>query len=116
LPKNLPNSKNSTDANVSVIKSRLPIAPKPNGRIVAEQPSTKKTLTIQLPITLPIAKPGLPFMAAVTEVANSGSDEPKAAIVNPIMVSLTPRLFANSLAASTKKSPPTTNNANPPML
>ena len=45
-------------------------------------PITKRILKILLPTILPIAIPALPRFAAVTDVTSSGSEVPKATIVN----------------------------------
>ena len=90
----------------------------PNGRglIVAVQPSTRNILKILLPMTLPSAMPVLPFSAAVTEVASSGSDVPAATMVRPITASLTPSPAAMPEAPATKRSPPYISPARPPMI
>ena len=66
-----------------------------------------------LPITLPRAMPGLPFTAAVIDVASSGSDVPAATIVKPIMASLTPSPDAIPDAPLTNWSPPIISPARP---
>ena len=50
--------------------------------MVALHPNTKKILNKLLPITLPTAIPEFFFKAAVTGVANSGSEVPPATMVN----------------------------------
>ena len=48
--------------------------------------STIPILKILLPTTLPIAISCSPFLAAITDVTSSGSDVPKATIVNEIIL------------------------------
>ena len=52
-------------------------------------------------------------MAAVTEVNNSGNEVPKATIVNPINLSLKPKIFATKVALSTTQLLPATIKTNP---
>ena len=47
-------------------------------------PRIKRILNTLLPITLPIAMPLLPFLAATTLVASSGIEVPPATMVRPI--------------------------------
>ena len=54
----------------------------------------KRILKIFEPITFPIAISLFLFVAATIEVTNSGNEVPAATIVNPIIFSLTPKLFA----------------------
>ena len=68
------------------------------GLIRDVMPSTNRILKMLLPTTLPIAISHLPFLAAVIEVAISGSDVPRAIIVTLIMVSLTPQDCARLIA------------------
>ena len=108
-----PKSQKRRAAPVITSRSRLPIEPSGRGRITADRPSTKNMLNRQLPITLPTARPGRPFVAATTEVASSGRDVPAATMVRPITASLTPMARASDDALSTKISPPHTRAARP---
>ena len=111
--KNHPNIQNNMQAPVRTSRSRLPIPPNGRGRIVALHPSTRNMLKMLLPITLPRAMLGLPFTAAVIDVASSGSDVPAATIVKPIMASLTPSPDAIPDAPLTNRSPPIISPASP---
>ncbi len=95
----------STRRSVSVMEPNF------RGLIVAEAPRTRKILNMLLPMTFPIAKPGLPLIADITEVASSGREVPAATIVKPITASLTPRADAMPDAPSTNQFPP---NIRPP--
>ena len=55
----------------------------PSGLITADKPRTNIILKILLPIRLPKAISASPFIAADTDVVNSGRDVPIATIVNP---------------------------------
>ena len=83
------------------------------GQITEVQPIIHKILNTLLPSTFPIAIPALPLRAATTVVASSGSDVPKATIVNPITLSLTFNCCAMPTAASTKMSEPQISRASP---
>ena len=83
------------------------------GVIVALIPNTKKMLNRLLPTTLPIANPGFFFIAATTDVANSGNEVPPATNVNPITDSLIFIARATLLAPDTKRFPPTTSPISP---
>ena len=63
---------------------------KGTGVISALEPTTNKILKIFDPMMFPIAISALPFLAAVTEVTSSGKDVPKATMVSPINLWLTP--------------------------
>ena len=65
-------------------------------------------LKIVLPTTLPIAISALCFLAAVTDVASSGRDVPRATMVRLIKRSLRPAIRAIAVAASTVTSLPST--------
>ena len=65
------------------------------------------------PTILPIAISAFPFLAAVTEATNSGSDVPKATIVKPINFSLIPIAVAIAVAAFTEILAPQTTTAPP---
>ena len=95
--KNQPTIQNKTAEATSTAISILLIPPIGSGEIVALHPNTKKILNKLLPITLPTAIPEFFFKAAVTEVANSGSEVPPATMVKPIVDSLTPNDEANRL-------------------
>ncbi len=58
------------------------------------RPTTARVLNKFEPRTLPRAISASPFLAAITEDANSGRDVPTATTVNPIMISDTPKLVA----------------------
>ena len=64
-------------------------------------------------MAFPIAISVFFLRAATTEVASSGRDVPMATMVNPIIVSLRPKLLAIILALSTLHFPPKNNAANP---
>ena len=83
------------------------------GKIVADAPIIRKILKIFEPTTLPTAISLSPFLAAITDVTNSGRDVPHATIVRPISASLRPKNLAISFAPSTDKSPPKTMPASP---
>lgn len=57
-------------------------------------PRINNMLKILEPITLPSAIPHSPFVEAIIDVTNSGSDVPIATIVRPIKWSLTPNAEA----------------------
>ena len=76
------------------------------GEIVAEAPSTNKMLNILEPITFPNAIEDSPFIAAIIEVTNSGSEVPIDTIVRPISWSLTPKSDAIVEALDTTIFPP----------
>ena len=78
------------------------------GWIIAANPSTSNILNIFEPITFPIAISVSPFLTAITEVTNSGSDVPIATIVRPTKLALIPKEVAILDAESTTKSPPYT--------
>ena len=58
-------------------------------------------LKILLPTIFPTAISEFFFIAAVTEVNNSGKDVPKATIVNPMNLSLKPKTFSTYVAELT---------------
>ena len=64
-------------------------------------PSTNNMLKTLLPTIFPIAISACPFLAAVIDVISSGSEVPKATIVRPIILSLTPKAPAIYVAPST---------------
>ena len=66
-----------------------------------------------LPITLPMARPGIPLRAAMMVVASSGRDVPTATTVRPMMASLTPSDEAIPEAPSTNQLPPPTSAPRP---
>ena len=76
----------------------------------------KKILNILLPITLPNAISAFFFIAAITEVANSGNEVPNATTVKPIIASDTPKRVAISTALFTMSSPPIIKPNKPPIM
>ena len=72
-------------------------------------------LNRQLPTALPRAMPGSPFLAAITEVTNSGNEVPMATMVSPTSASLIPRERAMMLALLTTSCPPMMTAASPRM-
>ena len=100
--KNLAKAQNKNDTPVIVSKSTLPIDPNASGCIASAAPSTRNTLNILLPMTLPRASSGFPFSAAVMETASSGSEVPAATIVRAMTASLIPNFLATPEAPSTK--------------
>ena len=81
----------------------IKLGSKGTGVISALDPTTNKILKIFDPMMFPIAISALPFLAAVTEVTSSGKDVPKATMVSPINLWLTPSEMAMFVAASTAK-------------
>ena len=64
------------------------------GQMTAVEPRMARVLNTLLPMTLPMAMAELPFFAATTLVANSGSEVPPATMVRPTMLSLMPSVSA----------------------
>ena len=64
--------------------STLMMSPILIGHMSPVVPRMKRILNTLLPITLPIAMPLLPFLAATTLVASSGIEVPPATMVRPI--------------------------------
>ena len=85
------------------------------GQIAAVVPRMASMLNTLLPITLPMAMAELPFFAATTLVANSGSEVPHATIVSPITPWLTPSDAATPEAESTNILLPRMSMARPAM-
>ena len=83
------------------------------GVICALDPTTNWILEIFDPMMFPIAISALPFLAAVTEVTSSGKDVPKATMVSPINLWLTPSEMAMFVAASTAKLLPIIKHTSP---
>lgn len=73
----------------------IKLGSKGTGVISALAPTTNRILKILDPMMFPIAMSALPFFAAVTEVTSSGKDVPKATIVSPINLWLTPNEMAS---------------------
>ena len=69
-------------------------------------PNMNNILNTLLPTTLPMAISEFFFNEADTDVNNSGSDVPRATIVNPINESLNPACFARLVADDTANSLP----------
>ena len=65
-----------------------------NGVITADVPSIRKMLKILEPTTLPMAMSAFFLYAAMTDVANSGSEVPMERIVNPMILSEMPESWA----------------------
>lgn len=76
---------------------------KGTGVISALEPTTNKILKIFDPMMFPIAIIAPTLLAAVTEVTSSGNEVPRATIVRPINLWLTPNEMAMFVAASTAK-------------
>ena len=95
------NNHNNTPAPIAISVSTLKGTVKGILVMSPDIPTTKRILNILLPTTFPTAISALPFLAAVTDVNNSGSDVPRATTVRPIKRSLTPKLLAISVAAFT---------------
>ena len=68
------------------------------GIINPESPTMNKMLKILLPTIFPTAISEFFFIAAVTDVNNSGKDVPNATIVNPINLWLNPNAVAINVA------------------
>jgi len=79
---------------IRIYKSRLNFGLYSIGSIILLIDKTSRMLKILEPITFPIAISLFFFAAATMDVTNSGSDVPAAIMVNPIIFSLTPKLFA----------------------
>ena len=85
------NNNNKITETVETIASNLNAFWNGTGIIIPESPTTKRMLKILLPTIFPTAISEFFFIAAVTEVNNSGKDVPKATIVNPMNLSLKPK-------------------------
>ena len=83
------------------------------GWMTAAMPIRSNTLTILLPMTLPIKISVLPLMIDEKETASSGAPVPKAIMVRPIRSLLTLKLEATLEAPSTSQSAPLINNIKP---
>ena len=83
------------------------------GRITAAIPIRSRTLTILLPMTLPIRMSVLPFNMEEKETANSGAPVPKAIIVSPIKSLLTLKFEATLDAPSISQSAPLMSKTKP---
>ena len=91
----------------------IKLGSKGTGVISALEPTTNRILKIFDPMMFPIAISALPFLAAVTEVTSSGKDVPKATMVSPINLWLTPSEMAMVVAASTAKLLPIIKHTSP---
>ena len=91
----------------------IKLGSKGTGVISALEPTTNRILKIFEPMMFPIAISALPFLAAVTEVTSSGKDVPKATMVKPINLWLTPSEMAMFVAASTAKLLPIIKHTSP---
>ena len=76
------------------------------GEIVDTPPTTKRMFKILLPTTFPTAISDSFLITPITDVANSGKEEPIATNVNPITLSESPKTRAVPVAAFKNKSPP----------
>ena len=83
------------------------------GFIIPARPRTPSKLNRSLPIKLPTAIQCRPFIAAETEVANSGADVPAATMVTAMTQSEMPIYRATLDACLTMRCPPRTINTNP---
>ena len=84
-----------------------------NGVIRAESPRMNSTLTMLLPITLPIAMSVRPSSAAPTETAISGALVPNATMVSPTTSGEMPKESASREAPRTSNSAPAIRASNP---
>ena len=104
-----------SEAPQSARRSTLPMDPNGSGRMTAAVPRMKNALNMHDPMTLPMASPGRPLIAATIDAASSGSDVPMATMVSPMRASLTPRAAAIPEAPATNRSPPAMSPASPAM-
>ena len=95
------NNNNKITETVETIASNLNALWNGTGIIIPESPTTKRMLKILLPTIFPTAISEFFFIAAVTDVNNSGSEVPKATIVNPINLVLSPNFVAIKEAEDT---------------
>ncbi|MCY1441001.1 hypothetical protein D9M71_572980 [compost metagenome] len=84
-----------------------------DGATSAVKPSTPRRLNRLLPITLPTAISRSPRIAAINEVASSGSEVLTATMVRPMIRSDKPRSVATATAAPSSKCPAYTSIASP---
>lgn len=82
----------------SVARSIVVIPIGESGTKMLVTPSMSRMLNTHEPMTLPRAIEVLPFTAATTLVANSGSDVPAPRMVMPMTASETPIDFASDVA------------------
>ena len=85
------------------------------GRITAAIPMRSRTLTMLLPMTLPIKISVLPLMIEENETASSGAPVPKAIIVRPMRSLLTLKFEATLDAPSISQSAPLISSTKPIM-
>ena len=83
------------------------------GRMTAAMPTSSSTLTMLLPMTLPIKISVLPPMSEEKDTASSGAPVPKATIVRPIRSLLTLKFEATDEAPSTSQSAPLIRSTKP---
>ncbi len=83
------------------------------GLMTAATPISRRTLTILLPITLPMRMSVLPLIIDEKETASSGAPVPKAMMVRPMRSLLTLKLEATLEAPSISQSAPFINNTKP---
>ena len=83
------------------------------GRMTAVMPMSSSTLTMLLPMTLPIRISVLPPMSEEKDTASSGAPVPKATIVRPIRSLLTLKFEATDEAPSTSQSAPLIRSTKP---
>ena len=97
------NNRSDNPAITAIIPSTIKERWKFIGIIIDDVPRTNKILNILLPTIFPMARSSFPFLAAVMDVASSGSEVPKATTVRPIILLLIPISFAIFVAASTER-------------
>ena len=83
------------------------------GRMTAAMPMSSSTLTMLLPMTLPIKISVLPPMSEEKDTASSGAPVPKATIVRPMRSLLTLKFEATDEAPSTSQSAPLIKSTKP---
>ncbi len=79
-------------------RSRLALPCNGIGVSRADIPRIKKTLKMLEPTMLPTARSKLFFLAAITEVANSGREVPAETMVKAMILSAMPKLSASLTA------------------
>ena len=87
-------AQHTTVATITAAISIALLIMKPIGLIDDAIPSTNKMLNTLEPIALPSAISTSPLRAATKDVTSSGREVPRAIIVRPIILSLTPRAKA----------------------
>ena len=82
-------------------------------QIRAVIPRMSSILAMLLPNTLPVAKPELPSMLAITPMMSSGREVPMETMVNPMIISEMPNREATAVAPFTNHSAPLMSNTKP---